>query len=90
MTEITYPSGRVSMTMELKETCLDIGKRRVGRLMRINAIKLVRTNKYRVATKTLHLIAPKKRDDMRPISNERLKPISSIIYIMLIIIQGGP
>lgn len=35
--------GRPRMTMELKEVGLDVGERRVGRLMKINGIKPVRT-----------------------------------------------
>ena len=39
--------GRPRMTMELKEVGLDVGERRVGRLMRINGIKPVRTRKHK-------------------------------------------
>ncbi len=46
--------GRPRMTMELKEAGLDIGERRVGRLMRINAIKPVRTRKHKVTTNSNH------------------------------------
>jgi putative transposase len=42
------------MTMELKEVGLDVGERRVGRLMRINGIKLVRTRKHKVTTNSNH------------------------------------
>jgi transposase InsO family protein len=37
--------GRPRMTMELKEVGLTVGERRVGRLMRINGIKPVRTRR---------------------------------------------
>ena len=40
--------------MELKETGLDIGERRVGRLMRINGVKPVRTRKHKVTTDSHH------------------------------------
>ena len=42
--------GRPRMTMELKETGLAVGERRVGRLMRINGIRPVRTRKHKVTT----------------------------------------
>ncbi|WP_425564165.1 IS3 family transposase, partial [Oerskovia paurometabola] len=40
--------GRPRMTMELKEAGLAIGERRVGRLMKINGIKPVRTRRHKV------------------------------------------
>ncbi|GLV27335.1 hypothetical protein TomTYG45_37590 [Sphingobium sp. TomTYG45] len=40
--------------MELKEAGLDVGERRVGRLMRINGIKPVRTRKHKVTTDSHH------------------------------------
>lgn len=46
--------GRPRMTMELKEAGLDIGERRVGRLMRINGIKPVRTRRHKVTTDSNH------------------------------------
>jgi putative transposase len=46
--------GRPRMTMELKETGLAVGERRVGRLMRINGIKPVRTRKHKVTTDSHH------------------------------------
>ena len=46
--------GRPRMTMELKEAGLDVGERRVGRLMRINGIKPVRTRKHKVTTDSHH------------------------------------
>jgi transposase InsO family protein len=42
------------MTEELKEIGLDIGRRRVGRLMRQNGISVVRTRKHKVTTDTDH------------------------------------
>lgn len=38
------------MTEELKEIGLDVGRRRVGRLMRQNGISVVRTRKHKVTT----------------------------------------
>ena len=46
--------GRPRMTMELKEAGLDVGERRVGRLMRLNGIKPVRTRKHKVTTDSHH------------------------------------
>jgi putative transposase len=46
--------GRPRMTMELKEAGLDVGERRVGRLMKINGIKPVRTRKHKVTTNSNH------------------------------------
>ncbi|MDE0880897.1 MAG: IS3 family transposase, partial [Sphingomonas bacterium] len=46
--------GRPRMTMELKEVGLDVGERRVGRLMKINGIKPVRTRKHKVTTYSHH------------------------------------
>ncbi|MEC3950212.1 IS3 family transposase [Sphingobium sp. HWE2-09] len=46
--------GRPRMTMELKEVGLDVGERRVGRLMKINGIKPVRTRKHKVTTDSEH------------------------------------
>lgn len=42
------------MTMELKEAGLDVGERRVGRLMRVKGIKPVRTRKHKVTTGSNH------------------------------------
>lgn len=46
--------GRPRMTMELKEAGLIIGERRVGRLMKVNGIKPVRTRKHKVTTDSNH------------------------------------
>tara|TARA_R110002124_G_scaffold247590_1_gene412748 strand:- start:133 stop:972 length:840 start_codon:yes stop_codon:yes gene_type:complete len=46
--------GRPRMTEELKEIGLDIGHRRVGRLMRQNGISVVRTRKHKVTTDSDH------------------------------------
>lgn len=42
------------MTEELKEIGLDVGHRRVGRLMRQNRISVVRTRKHNVTTDRDH------------------------------------
>ena len=46
--------GRPRMTEELKEIGLDIGHRRVGRLMRQNSISVIRTRKHKVTTDSDH------------------------------------
>ena len=46
--------GRPRMTMELKEAGLNVGERRVGRLMQINGIRPVRTRKHKVTTDSHH------------------------------------
>ncbi|WP_097932393.1 IS3 family transposase [Monaibacterium marinum] len=46
--------GRPRMTEELKEIGLDVGHRRVGRLMRQNGISAVRTRKHKVTTDSDH------------------------------------
>src|SRR5690554_5181441 len=46
--------GRPRMTMELKEAGLDVGECRVGRLMRINGIRPVRTRRHKVTTNSNH------------------------------------
>jgi len=46
--------GRPRMTEELKELGLDVGHRRVGRLMRQNAIQVIRTRKHEATTDSNH------------------------------------
>ena len=48
------------MTEELKETGVDVGHRRVGRIMRENSICVERSKKYKVTTDSNHkfIIAP--------------------------------
>jgi len=52
--------GRPRMTEELQELGLAVGHRRVGRLMRNNSIKIVRTRKFKATTDSNHTfnIAP--------------------------------
>ena len=42
------------MTLEIKEAGLDVGERRVGRLMRINEIQPVRTRNHKITTNSSH------------------------------------
>ena len=46
--------GRPRMTEELKELGLEVGHRRVGRLMRQNSISVARTRKHKVTTDSNH------------------------------------
>ena len=46
--------GRPRMTEELKETGVDVGHRRVGRIMRENSIRVERSKKYKVTTDSNH------------------------------------
>lgn len=46
--------GRPRMTMELKEAGLAVGERRVGRLMRLNGIRPIRTRRHKVTTDSQH------------------------------------
>ncbi|WP_124297492.1 IS3 family transposase [Acetobacter pasteurianus] len=46
--------GRPRMTMELREAGLDVGERRVGRLMKANGIRPVRTRGHKMTTDSHH------------------------------------
>jgi len=46
--------GRPRMTEELKEAGVDVGHRRVGRLMRDNGIRVERSKKYKATTDSNH------------------------------------
>lgn len=46
--------GRPRMTQELKEVGLSVRHRRVGRLMRMNGFRIVRTCKYKATTDSNH------------------------------------
>jgi hypothetical protein len=67
--------GRPRITEELKEIGLDVGHRRVGRLMRQNGISVVRTRKHKVTTDSDHKfnIAPNllDRDFMADAPNQK-------------------
>ena len=49
--------GRPRMKEELQELNLNVGHRRVGRLMRENGIKIIRTQKYKATTIARQAIA---------------------------------
>ncbi|BCH67247.1 hypothetical protein RvVAT039_pl00800 (plasmid) [Agrobacterium vitis] len=46
--------GRPRMTMELKEVGLEVSERRVGRLMKINGIRPIRTRRHKVTSDSQH------------------------------------
>jgi putative transposase len=75
--------GRPRMTMELKEAGLDVGERRVGRLMKINGIKPVRTRKHKVTTNSNHSlgIAPNVLDGDFAADTANQKWAGDISYI---------
>jgi putative transposase len=67
--------GRPRMTAELKELGLNVGHRRVGRLMRENGLSAVRTRKYKATTDSNHdfTVAPNllNRDFTANIPNQK-------------------
>jgi len=75
--------GRPRMTEELKEIGLDIGHRRVGRLMRQNGISVVRTRKHKVTTDSNHKfnIAPNLLDRNFTADQRNQKWAGDITYI---------
>ena len=46
--------GRLRMTDELQELGVNVGQRRVGRLMRDNVIKIIGTQKYKAIADSNH------------------------------------
>lgn len=75
--------GRVRMTEELKELGLQVGHRRVGRLMRQNNITVVRTRKHKVTTDSNHKfnIAPNLLNRDFTASSSNQKWVVDISYI---------
>ena len=75
--------GRPRMTEELKEIVLDIGHRRVGRLMRQNGISVIRTRKHKVTTDSNHKfnIAPNLLDRNFTANEPNQKWVADISYI---------
>ena len=75
--------GRPRMTEELKELGLNIGRRRVGRLMRQNGISVVRTRKHKVTTDSNHKfnIAPNLLDRNFTAAGPNQKWAGDITYI---------
>ena len=75
--------GRPRITQELKEIGLDIGRRRVGRLMRQNGISVIRTRKHKVTTDSNHKfnIAPNLLDRNFTAGGPNQKWAGDITYI---------
>ncbi len=75
--------GRPRMTQELKEIGLHVGHRRVGRLMRDNGFKVVRTRKYKATTDSNHRfnIAPNLLDRNFQAKRPNQKWAGDISYI---------
>ena len=75
--------GRPRMTEELQELGVNVGHRRVGRLMRQNGIKIIRTQKYKVTTDSNHAfnIAPNLLDQDFSADGPNQKWAGDISYI---------
>jgi putative transposase len=76
--------GRPRMTEELQELGVNVGHRRVGRLMRQNGIKIIRTQKYKVKTDSNHAfgIAPNLLDRDFSADGPNQKWAGDISYIL--------
>ena len=75
--------GRPRMTEELQELGLEVGQRRVGRLMKQNDIKVVRTHKYKATTDSAHNlnVAPSLLDQDFTTTGQNQKWAGDISYI---------
>jgi len=75
--------GRPRMTEELQELGVSVGHRRVGRLMRENGIKIIRTQKYKVTTDSNHAfnIAPNLLDQDFSADGPNQKWAGDISYV---------
>ena len=75
--------GRPRMTADLQELGVKVGHRRVGRLMRDNGIKIIRTQKYRATTDSNHAfnIAPNLLDQNFSATGPNQKWAGDISYI---------
>ncbi|SEP62250.1 Transposase InsO and inactivated derivatives [Thalassovita taeanensis] len=75
--------GRPRMTEELQELGLKVGHRRIGRLMRENDIKIIRTRKYKATTDSNHRfnIAPNLLDQGFSSDGPNQKWAGDISYI---------
>jgi len=71
------------MTEELQDLGLSVGHRRVGRLMRENNIKTIRTHKYKATTDSDHTfnIAPNLLDQDFSLTGPNQKWAGDISYI---------
>lgn len=75
--------GRPRMAEELQEMGLEVGHRRVGRLMKQNDIKVVRTHQYKTTTDSAHNlnIAPNLLDQDFTTTGPNQKWAGDISYI---------
>ena len=75
--------GRPRMTEELQELGVNVGHRRIGRLMRENGIKIVRTRKFKATTDSNHAfnIAPNLLDQDFSAAGPNQKWAGDISYI---------
>lgn len=75
--------GRPRMTEELQELGVNVGHRRVGRLMRDNGIKIIRTQKYKITNDSNHAfnIAPNLLDQDFSADGPNQKWAGDISYI---------
>lgn len=71
--------GRPRMTEELKEIGLDVGHRRVGRLMRQNSISVIRPRKHKVTTIARQAIAKQSAERGIAITSSTSRPICWIV-----------
>jgi transposase InsO family protein len=82
--------GRPRMTEELKEIGVDVGHRRVGRLMRENGIVVERTRKFKATTDSDHTfnIAPNllDRDFTADRPNQKCLSVNASIHLS---VTGG-
>lgn len=75
--------GRARMTEELQELGFEVGHRRVGRLMRENGIRVMRTHKYKATTDSAHNlnVAPNLLDQDFTTTGPNQKWAGDISYI---------
>ena len=75
--------GRPRMTEDLQELGVNVGHRRIGRFMRENGIKIIRTRKYKATTDSNHAfnIAPNLLDQDFSAAGPNQKWAGDISYI---------
>ena len=83
--------GRPRMTEELQELGLSVGHGRVGRLMRENGIKIIRTQKYKVTTIARQAIAKQSAERGTATTRSTSRPTCWIrISLRMALIKNGP
>ena len=82
--------GRPRMTEELQELGLKVGHRRIGRLMRQNDIKTIRTQKYKATTIARQAIATQSAERGTATTHSTLRPICWIrISLRMALTKSG-